>query len=69
MLDNESGKIRFIDTSSKKVRTHYEATAKKRNEEIQDQMKRAGVDYTSVATDGSYVKALHTLFKQRGSRR
>ena len=69
MLDNESGKIRFIDTSSKKVRTHYEATAKKRNDEIQDQMKRAGVDYTSVATDGSYVKALHTLFKQRGSRR
>lgn len=69
LVDNESGAVRFVDTSSKKVRMSYEKAAAENKVKLSDQMKRAGVDFTEVRTDESYVKALHGLFKQRESRR
>lgn len=69
MVDAETGHTRFVDTSSRKVREAYQAAAESRKKTLTDSMKRAGVDYAEVATNGSYVKALHGLFKQRESRR
>lgn len=63
--DNESGLSKWINTSSKKVRTKYKANALRRNGELKEVFRRAGVDYTTIETHKPYVIPLMNLFKQR----
>lgn len=67
--DAETGRIQWINTSDKEVRTTFRAEALRRNEELSNQFRRSGVDFTSIGTHEQYIKPLVTLFKQRGARR
>lgn len=63
--DSENGAERWIDTSSKKVRSHYEKWWNTRQTKMLDSFNRSRVDSVSVRTDEDYVKALLLLFKKR----
>ncbi|UTW62118.1 DUF58 domain-containing protein [bacterium SCSIO 12741] len=69
LLDRESGQIKLVDTSSKKVRQRYEQENQEWTEALEEQFKRAGIDFTHIGTHESYVKPLMTLFKKREGRR
>jgi len=64
--DAESGKMMWLDTSSKSVRNHYYAAVREREQMVKDIFMRSGVDTASIATDESYIGPLTTLFKSRG---
>ena len=61
----ETGKITWLDTSSKNVRNHYYAAAREREQMIKDVFLRSGVDNASISTDESYIGPLTNLFKSR----
>ncbi len=63
--DAETGKIIWLDTSSKNVRNHYYAAAREREQMIKDVFLRSGVDNASISTDESYIGPLTNLFKSR----
>jgi uncharacterized protein (DUF58 family) len=64
--DAESGKIVWLDTSSRHVRNHYFAAAREKEQMIKDIFMRSGVDSANIATDESYIGPLTNLFKSRG---
>jgi uncharacterized protein (DUF58 family) len=63
--DPETGKERWIDTSSKKVRNTYGAWWKKRQAEMTNTFRQSGVDNVSVSTEDDFVRSLLQLFQQR----
>jgi len=63
--DIESGSKTWINTSRKKTRTQYKARALKRDAELKDVFRRAGVDYTKIETHKPYTIPLMNLFKRR----
>jgi len=63
--DAESGKEKYVDTDSGKVREAYLRWWEKRQTEMNDAFKRSRVDSVSIRTDEDYVKALIGLFKKR----
>ncbi|PCJ85758.1 MAG: DUF58 domain-containing protein [Flavobacteriales bacterium] len=67
--DAETGEMRWINTSSKKVQKSFRATALQHEAKLKDIFTKSGVDYTRIATHESYIKPLMTLFKKRESRR
>lgn len=66
MADLERGGECWVDTSSKKVRKAYGKWWYDCRQAMTETLNRCRVDSTSVATDEDYVKALMTLFRQRG---
>jgi len=64
--DAETGDLQWINTSNPLVRRNYKARALEQQSKMQDLFRRSGVDYTSIATNESYIKPLMTLFKRRG---
>lgn len=69
VVDEESGLMEWINTGDKQVRHAFKTAALERNGRLQDQLKRAGVDFTKIGTHESYTKPLMALFKKRGSKR
>jgi uncharacterized protein (DUF58 family) len=67
--DQESGEIHWINTASASVRQNYKTAAANRKAMLSDTFKRAGVDFTSIGTDQTYVQPLMTLLKKRGTRK
>ncbi|MDE6826485.1 MAG: DUF58 domain-containing protein, partial [Paramuribaculum sp.] len=67
VADLETGKERWIDTSSKKVRKAYSRWWYERQQKMSETMNRARVDVASIATDEDYVAALMGLFRRRGT--
>jgi hypothetical protein len=67
MVDAETGKYSWIDTSSKKVRDAYKKWWHEHTNNLEQTFKMSGVDYASVATGQDYVKPLIYLFKHRGA--
>lgn len=65
MTDLETGATRWIDTSSSKVRKTYGKWWYERQQRMAEVLKKSRVNFTSVATDEDYVKALMGLFKNR----
>lgn len=65
LMDNETGKLMWIDTSDKSFRKQYLANRLKFENELKDLFNRSGVDATQVYTNESYVKPLMNLFKKR----
>jgi len=63
--DLETNKTKWVNTSSKKVRTNYKVNALKEEDEIKEILRKSGVDFTTVETDKSYIKPLIDLFKHR----
>ena len=65
VLDAESGKERWIDTSRSKVRESYALKWESHVEMMTEIFSRAGVDHVSLQTGADYVKPLMRLFKKR----
>jgi len=66
LTDAETGAVRWVDASSRRVREAYAELANQRQVALQKLFSRARVDWESVATDEDYVYPLVKLFKQRG---
>ena len=65
VLDAETGKEKWIDTSRRKVRDSYALKWESHVEMMKEIFTRAGVDNTSLRTGEDYVKPLMRLFKKR----
>ena len=63
--DSETGVERWIDSSSKMVRTAYQKWWEKRQTEMDNSFKRSRVDAVSIRTEDDYVKSLLALFGKR----
>ena len=63
--DAESGKEKYVDTDSLRVRDAYKQWWDKRQAEMNDAFRRSRVDSVSIRTDEDYVKALIELFNKR----
>lgn len=68
ITDLENGATRWIDTSSSKVRKAYGKWWYERQQAMSEILKKSRVNFTGVATDEDYVKALMALFKNRTQR-
>lgn len=68
ITDLETGATRWIDTSSSKVRKAYGKWWYERQQAMSEILKKSRVNFTGVATDEDYVKALMALFKNRTQR-
>ncbi len=64
-LDAETGAIKWVDTSDRKVRVHFNASALKREAFLKETFSRCGVDSANINTADSYVQPLTNLFKRR----
>lgn len=65
VLDAETGRERWIDTSRSKVRESYAMKWESHVEMMKEIFTRAGVDSASLRTGEDYVKPLIRLFKKR----
>ncbi len=64
-MDAETGTLKWIDTSDKKVRVHFYAEAKKHEASLKEIFNKSGVDSADINTAESYIKPLMNLFKRR----
>ena len=69
IVDEETGELRWVNTSNQEVRKAYKNAGLERNARLKDTFNKSGVDFTSIGTHESYVKSLMTLFKKRESKR
>ncbi len=67
VLDLETGATRWIDTGSSATRRAYNKWWYDRQQKMVTTLRSSRVDYTSVATDEDYVRALMGLFKNRST--
>ena len=65
VVDSESGRRAWVDTSSRATREYYAAAWHKEHEVINRILDRARVDHADVAADQDYVKELIKLFGRR----
>ena len=63
--DLETGQLRWIDTSSKKVRNAFSKWWYGLQQNMTETMRRSRVDLASVATDEDFAKALMQLIRKR----
>ena len=66
--DLETGEIRWIDTSSKRVRKAYEKNWYESQQVLAANTMRSGVDLAQIRTDEDYVKALLGVFRKKSIR-
>lgn len=67
--DGETGKDRWVDTSSKAWRKAYHEMIQSKSGELSRMFSMHGIDNSLIFTDEDYVKPLMQLFKKRESRR
>lgn len=67
--DAESGRLIWLNTSSKKVRENYRNQYKANFENCRTAFLKSGADLISIRTNESYVNALLKFFKKREARR
>ncbi|MCM1151153.1 MAG: DUF58 domain-containing protein [Alistipes sp.] len=65
LQDAETGRKRWVDTSSRALRDHYARAWERRSAEIEELLRRHRIDTATVRTDGDYVVELIKLFRQR----
>ncbi len=63
--DAETGKEMIIDTSSKKLRQAHTKAWRDSQSLLRDDFAKSNIDWTSVATNEDYVKAMMRLFNRR----
>jgi len=66
--DLETGTSQWVNTSSKRTRQAYNKSWYERQQAMTEILSKCRVDHASVATDEDFVKALMSLFKNRGAR-
>ncbi len=65
LRDAETGRKVWVDTSSARVREHYAASWRERDERMMQTLKHNRIDTAMISTDSDYVVELMKLFKQR----
>ncbi|HLW29535.1 MAG TPA: DUF58 domain-containing protein [Brumimicrobium sp.] len=65
MYDAEKNVVKWVNTSSKRVRENYERRYLETEKELNDNFRRAGVDYAALSTEGKYLAELNKLFLMR----
>ncbi len=65
LKDNETGKIKWVDTSDKSFRKQLAINHLKFEDQLKETFTKSGVDYTNILTHEGYIKPLMTLFKKR----
>ncbi|MDO4196049.1 MAG: DUF58 domain-containing protein [Prevotellaceae bacterium] len=63
--DAETGKEMIIDTSSKRLRQAHAKAWRDSQSLLRDDFAKSNIDWTSVATNEDYVKAMMRLFNRR----
>ncbi len=63
--DAETGRETIIDTSSTALRRAHTRAWQTRQQQLAEDFAKSNIDWTSIATNDDYVKALLLLFKQR----
>jgi len=66
--DAESGEMRWVDSSNKKVRTNYNNNYREFEKELKQNLQSSGVDHIDIKTGKDYIKPLMNFFKKRGKR-
>jgi uncharacterized protein (DUF58 family) len=69
LADNETGQVQIIDTSSQKVRRHYQTLGAKRRQALAQLFKKQAIDHIPLVTDDDYVVDLVRFFRARERRR
>ena len=65
LQDLETGKSKWVNTNSSRVRKGVKARAIERNRKLKEGFRRAGVDFARLQTNRPYVQPLMNLFKGR----
>ena len=68
VVDPETGKNLFIDTSEKTLREAYQKKIQAMDEKLSDFFKSLGIDKISVSVDQSYIEPIMRFFKLRERR-
>lgn len=66
-MDAESGEVRWIDASSRKVRERYAQWYQDNYQHFRNSFLRSGADMVSIQTDEPYVNALMKFFQKRAN--
>jgi uncharacterized protein (DUF58 family) len=66
--DAETGEMVEIDTSNRLVRERYAQLAQERHSDFKNNMRKKGLDWIEVRTEGPYLPALRQLFARRAGR-
>lgn len=67
VADLETGRTMWVDTGSAKARSAYNKWWYSRQQQMATTLRSTRVDFTSVATDEDYVRALMGLFRNRAA--
>jgi len=67
VVDSETGKKIWLDTSSKKIRERYKNWFQENYDYLVKTFRKSGADVVSIQTNESYVNALLKFFKKRTS--
>lgn len=65
VADLETGRTMWVDTGSARTRKEYNKWWYARQQQMSATLRSTRVDFTSIATDEDYVRALMGLFKNR----
>lgn len=65
LLDAETNKLTWVNTSNKEVQKNYKIDYLKRKDKLKNTWQKSGVDATEIGTHEDYVKPLMALFKRR----
>ena len=65
MEDTETGKVKWVDTSSASVRYNYQQHFFQKTEETKNYFRKSGADLLHIRTDEDYVKILQKFFLKR----
>lgn len=63
VVDNETGEMRMINTSSYQVRKNYEIFYRRVKEQFKNIFTKSGAGHIEIRTDADYIKALLNYFK------
>lgn len=63
VMDNETGEMRIINTSSFKVRKNYELFYRRVKDQFKNIFSKSGAGYIEIRTEADYIKALLNYFK------
>jgi len=65
LKDAETGEYLWVDSSSSRVRDTYSQYWSERSGQLDNLLKKTGIDYANISTREDYVKSLVALFKKR----
>jgi uncharacterized protein (DUF58 family) len=65
LKDAETGEYLWVDSSSRRVRETYRRYWDESNKQLDNLLKKTGLDYVNISTREDYVKSLVALFKKR----